>query len=223
MDQGIGKLINVPVNRDAIHVAIAPVTAGEDLLPGQRVGLAKKPSKAPVAPPKSRQIAIGEHIETEPAEDVVVGSFESLPDSVRALPSMAARRHTQSIGIVDPFLTGKVRKGQRFWLFLFPNTVTSLRHHWIHPGFPAKDIINEEDDKKSVAMARIAQIASGLAGLTYQELMDAAARFIFYDDYFSQGGRFEGIDVPDEFWEHYEVINGAVPSNKKQSFFSCSC
>lgn len=87
----VGKLIDTDARRDAIHVAVAPVEAGEDLQPGQHVG-------------------------------VVAG---------KATTSVAA------IGVVDPFLTEPVRAGQRFWLFLYPNTVTSLRHVWTHPAFMA--------------------------------------------------------------------------------------
>lgn len=87
----IGRLIEEGDNarRDAVHVAVAPVTAGEDLLPGQHVSHAN-------------------------------GVAHSSGDW---------------IGIVDPYLTEIVREGQRFYLFLYPGTVTSLRHVWAHPAF----------------------------------------------------------------------------------------
>ena len=39
------------------------------------------------------------------------------------------------VGVVDPFLLHKVFAGQTFYVCLFPNTVTDMRHHWTHPAF----------------------------------------------------------------------------------------
>lgn len=41
-------------------------------------------------------------------------------------------------GIVDPFLTEPVQPGERYYLVLYPNTVTGMTHHWEHPAFPAE-------------------------------------------------------------------------------------
>lgn len=43
---------------------------------------------------------------------------------------------SQGVGIVDPFCYGDIDPGKRFWLFLKPNSITGMRHHWEHPKFP---------------------------------------------------------------------------------------
>lgn len=87
----LGTLPEGVQKRDAIHIAIAPVLAGEVLKPGQPIRMQKDRSRTAIA-------------KDEP------------------------------IGIVDPFLKEDVQPGQQFWMVLYPETVTGLRHDWKHPG-----------------------------------------------------------------------------------------
>lgn len=88
---GLGKLITTTQQRDAIHVAVAPLVAAANLRPAQHFALD----------------AMG-----------------------RATTSGAF------VGIVDPFLWTGPNEGQQFWGFLYPNTVSGMRHRWRHPAFP---------------------------------------------------------------------------------------
>lgn len=95
---GLGKIITTKQYRDAVHIAVAPVTAGERLHPGEPIGFVERDTT------------------------VVLG----VPDC-------------DSIGIVDPFLKDAVEKGQQFWMYLYPGSITSLRHEWTHDAFPSPD------------------------------------------------------------------------------------
>jgi len=139
------------------------------------------------------------------------------------------------IGIVDPFLTTAVKKGEKFWLFLYPGSITSLKHFWTHPAFEKKPeaipvapipvTVKSPlvSDAFTRAMRAVTAIANGL-DLDAEELLEAADDYVKYGNYFSQGGKFEGVYLTDEFWPHYEVIrNVVIPDDERNSFFSCSC
>lgn len=164
--------------RDAIHLAVEPVEAGEQLYPGQHIGLfgGKASTKAPV-----------------------------------------------KLGIVDPFITGFIPEGHKFWLIVYPRTITSLRHVWSHPAFdeeksPISDL-SEEEKSKQWLMNYARDIDE-----TYDHLMAVADSYQGdgYSDYIVQGGRFEGEITPEEFWDHYAIVRHNK-NPKRESFFSCSC
>lgn len=75
---------------------------------------------------------------------VVVGKGQTLEPGERVgliegeLVSENDSRKPKVIGVIDPFLKCCVREGQKVWLMLLPNTVTSLRHLWQHDAFRPK-------------------------------------------------------------------------------------
>jgi hypothetical protein len=40
------------------------------------------------------------------------------------------------VGIIDPFLPRPASPGDRVWVFMYPKSITDLRHDWSHPAFP---------------------------------------------------------------------------------------
>jgi len=167
----IGKLAHADAERDAIHVAIAPVVAGEPLPPGTHVGF---------------------------LENGKVGCCK------------------KPIGIVDPFLDVRcVLPDQRFYLFLYPNTVTGMRHHWSHPSF----VVTEARQDCSGSRAWLENFADQYH-ISLAELIERANAYLDHSEYWVEGDRFEGEHVPDEFWIHFAAVTGKTGEG---NFFSCSC
>lgn len=133
------------------------------------------------------------------------------------------------IGIVDPFLEGMVEKGQRFWLYLYPRTITSLRHNWTHPSF--------EDLKPGQIYSRPTQVAESEAWLkawckandcpewhTVRAVIegDESDHRQWNNEYLHFNDRDAHGEIPDIFWHHVEIVLGRKIGNKPTSF-SCSC
>lgn len=140
------------------------------------------------------------------------------------------------VGIVDPFLKNAVRKGERFWLVVYPRKITSLRHVWEHPSFPGEvsspPTIGHTKSELDAAAADIAMVSAqnGIneiaddLGVDPGELMQHARSYLKSGQYWSEGERFDGEYLPQKFWDHYEVVTGEkVPESERGSFFSCSC
>lgn len=186
----VGELLTGSEGRDAIHIAVAPVVAGEFLEPGTYITFRDD---------EDRQIVVA----CEPA---------------------------MAIGIVDPFLKKDIRSGDRFYMFLNPNTITSLRHEWTHPAFAGmaaqvdvsaserwiKDFCDTHDAPDAEYM--ISAIKNGgvyEAGDNYNaiQITDSAV--------YVNGSDASG-EIPDEFWKHAEIVAGRKLT-QRPSHFSCSC
>lgn len=140
---------------------------------------------------------------------------------LRGSTTTAISQTDPCLGIVDPFLQKPVLAGQRFWLVLYPKTVTSLRHEWEHPAFPPS--AGGAASAASPSRRWLTDFAARCS-LDYDTLMHGAANYLAHGNYLNFGGLLEGQYVPDEFWPHYEVMTGGeVPEEKRGSFFSCSC
>lgn len=186
-----------------------PITTLGQILEGEQVRDAIHIAIAPVV--ASHSLAAGDHV--------------GLNDKGEADNEAA------HIGVVDPYLKAKVKKGQCFWLFLYPNTITNLRHQWSHPSFGPLDASKiSHDDHVTKSKAWIAQHAHDM-GLSDDVLMEQATEFLQdnseWPDYVVQRGseRWRNTFNPTEFWHHYEVVTGTkVPEKKRESsFYCCSC
>jgi hypothetical protein len=193
----LGTIIGEGAGRDAIHLAVEPAIAAGVLRPGQDVGF------------------IGSRV------------------GVCASP----------VGIVDPFLKRRVQPGERFWLIVYPRQITSLRHVWTHPSFPETAPLVEPRVAESEAWLRnfcgsndcpcyetVMEVLASEHGVQlgdpeYYGVTSLSDVQIGYGD-----GRsyivFKGIDahcnLPDEFWDHAEIVLGKKFPNRV-SYFSCTC
>lgn len=182
----LGSIIDETAGRDAIHLAVEPVVAGEKLYAGQHIGV---------------------------------------------VDGVATTKAKKKLGIVDPFVREFIPKGERFWLVIYPRTITSLRHVWSHPELPEskseKDLADEIkeiiDTEVNKSKEWINQYSNQFA-LSYDSLMDGATDFIETGNNIYGGDNLEGESISSEFWDHYEIVtNKKIPNKKRGTFFSCAC
>lgn len=190
----LGQIITEPQQRDAIHIAVAPVECGDKrLLPGSHVGFCE-------------------------------GST-----------SVVTKDSALLIGIIDPFISDVVMNGEKCWLFLYPGSITSLRHDWTHPAFvqqlpTIQQVIAGEkaaDDKspsekwmREWAVRHVGHDYYGDRG-SFSE--DTAYAFAIEAGHQNHIGPYEDARdfIDDEWWSHWETITGQ--KGDRGSYFSCSC
>lgn len=150
-----------------------------------------------------------------------VGLVDGSTEQVTKYPN-DPKRH---IGVVDPFLTHFPDEGERFWLFLYHGTITSLRHEWTHPQIPTEAHVSVDAAASEQWLRDFAE-RSDCPG--YFDLMAAASNFCdgdtgWSEEYLHFDGRDAHGEIPPEFWLHFEAVTGKRPQGAKPTLFSCSC
>lgn len=133
----------------------------------------------------------------------------------------------EKIGIVDPFLSKAVQKGQQFWMFLYPNTITDLKHVWTHPAFK-EDVVKLHSKSDSEAWLR--NFVENADFPPYEDIVDAVMgisskeyyNVVFDGNHIYSNGRDASGEIPSEFWNHMEIVTGKKIS-QRPDYFSCSC
>ena len=183
--KSIGKIIEGTAEKDAIHVAVAPVIASHRLQAGQHVGLNKE-GKATYA------------------------------------------ENVDYIGVVDPFLNAYVMPGDRFWLFLYPGSITSLRHQWSHPAFQeATEPSTAKDTSKEESEAWLRRYAERYwtytpPGERYEKMMDQInMRQLTYEGYDMHS--LGDLEDSEELRHHASIVLSRQVNWGDFEYFSCTC
>lgn len=157
------------------------------------------------------------HLAVEPC---IAGETLSPGEDIGIVDGLAMVHTTKPLGIVDPFLKAPVKKGERFWLIIYPRTITSLRHVWEHPSFESNR--DKEDELRESEKWLINFCESN----NLPEYPDVISAVLGQDLGTSSSVHFSGRDasgeIPDEFWDHMERITG-IKYNERPTYFSCSC
>jgi hypothetical protein len=133
-------------------------------------------------------------------------------------------------GIVDPFLTKTVEEGQKFWMFLKPGTITSLRHEWTHPAFrnashpePSIHTSSKEMSKTWMTHWAVKHMSEDYYGDDERISPEEAFEKAIAAGHSTHIGPYESARdfIDDEWWGHWEAITG-MPGSRGE-YFSCSC
>ncbi len=130
----------------------------------------------------------------------------------------------KGMGIVDPFLVDPVEEGQRFWFIMYPRQVRSLRHVWSHPDFPDDIEVAKPARSKEKSEAWLREFCRTNDCPSYETtlgIIDSGNRYSHDPDFLHVDGSGAHGDIPDEFWDHVEVVTGNVYHRAKH--FTCSC
>lgn len=210
----LGTIITDSEKRDAIHLAVEPIEAGEMLVPGQDVG-----------------IADGKAFNRGVKHVGIVDPF--LKDAVKP---------GQKFWLV--VYPRKITSLRHVWThpdFAEVPEVAAVQTPFVQLSVELTESLNQQQAKADEE-ARIAKSEAERWLQNYAADVDADYEHMLciarqhYDHatgattdwpgYLISGGKWEGESVPEEFWDHFVVLHNLKPIPDDvwlPSFFSCSC
>lgn len=139
------------------------------------------------------------------------------------------------IGIVDPFLRENVKKGDRFYLCLYPRSVTGLRHVYEHPVLdrmsqPAPPVRSRDASERWLRdyIARYTGRSDGYP--SYEDVLnkikeDWGDSQLFHEvlvEDEARQSRHDDEPLPAEFWDHVETVMERKINNRATYFACCT-
>lgn len=124
------------------------------------------------------------------------------------------------VGIVDPFLLDGVLVGEKFWLLLFPGTITSLRHEWEHPLFKGEPTTPAKSEAREII-----EYGARIAGLSYERMLEVAEEYAESGEcmHMGENERYKEYEYGEEFWNAFKELTGKALPEYKCAPFSCAC
>lgn len=214
--------------RDAIHLGVEPIEAGEDLTVGSNIGLGSdgkayatdfRPELKPVGivdPFLQDKVEKGERfwLVVYPRKITSLAHVWTHPDFPENKPKAIEELTSEE-------LMQEIQK--RLTVSVPPSVVK--RTDFVEPV----SVPESEKKDSNTAYYWIENYADDL-GLDVDELIEYADDWVrsqrngTWGNYLVKGGLLEGEYVSDEFWDNYEIYRGeTVTQHERGSFFSCSC
>jgi hypothetical protein len=197
----LGQLVTTEEERDAIHIAVIPVTAGQNLSPGIRVEL------------------------NAAGEAVFTGSEQSIGIVDPFLRAVIGKGHRFWL-LLNPYTITSLKHNWTHPAFDThpepPATTTVVSSRIPIKASRIPSAKKKKPVDKQAAKEWIEDYASQL-DIDYGDLMQGAHDYLDYDDYYSKGGTLEGISTSEGFWRHFKIVTGRDIEDKDTNFFACSC
>lgn len=215
-------------SRDAIHLGVEPVVAGEDLTVGSNIGIGfDGKAYATDFRPEIKPVGIVDPFLQDKVEKGQGFWLVVYPRQITSLrhcwehPDFPENKPKAIEELTSEELMQEIQK--RLTVSVPPSVVK--RTDFVEPV----SVLAQEKKDSNTAYCWIENYADNL-GIDADELIDYADDWVrsqrngTWSNYLVKGGLLEGEYVSDEFWDNYEMYRGeTVTQQERGSFFSCSC